>query len=204
MSAQFQSTREAAVQISLDGTQQDGLNAFLKQRAAEQVESRGWNPVNYDLYAVRRDGTELHGPKNIRVDSYSAEQLYGNLQSPVPRFKAAIAHLAANADRIARMDTGAADYDYEATLFWADTARLKEFIGCHPVVSGIVAELLTAHFQVRGTETPPALLGAISAALREAVDARHWSPAVVDRLVDRMEAGGFDTFAPERLRAGHE
>ncbi len=149
------------------------------------------NQLPWELLAV---------PRALRTGAYSAEILYGEVGSDVARFRSTIKLLAGRASKIATLDPEEVEYGHQAALFWAEIGKVKEFIGTTPAISEIAAELRTARFQVLGKDTPPIAMKAVATALLLIAEAKRLDEPLVDRFVETLEAGGFDSFAQDALR----
>jgi hypothetical protein len=103
-------------------------------------------------------------------------------------------------EKVKSLDPGQVEYAHQATLFWAEIGRLKEFIGTSPLISEIVAELRTARFQFLGKDTPPMTIRAMAVALRFVTEAKRLDAGLLDRVVAVLEEGGIDSLAPDSLR----
>jgi len=179
------------------------LQAFVRDDTARRLEAKNLAPSNYELYAVRRNqlaGDEVLGPKTLHVGSYSEDVLYGAIGSETTRFRSAIKALAAAAGKVAAFDPDSVEYGHQATLFWADAGKAKDFIGTTAVISEIAAELRTARFQFLAKDTPGEFMSAMAKALHLVAEAKRLDEALVDRFVETLEAAGFDSFAPDALR----
>jgi len=190
----------------------------------------GISPSYYDLYLVRRNalaGNEILGPKQFHVDqfsettlgglavpsgampsgagrsenaSYPAQLLYGLEGSNLARFRSALKDLVARAEKAAREEPFGVEYTHRVTLFWADIANLKNFVGASPEVTEIVAELRTARFQFLRKDTPPKVMQALAEAVKLISDAPWLDSALIDRMVEIVEAGGVDSMAQDATR----
>ncbi len=168
--------------------------------------------MEYDLFLVRRNdrvGTEIMGPKNFHVGNYSEQtlSLYGVAGSLQPKFRPALRALAQHAHKITQIaveETGPEieriEYFYQVTLFWADIGKLKEFLGISPELSELVTGFLTARFQFIGRDTPVSAMKVLAKALTIAADANRHDTALVDQVVDTLDAGGMDSLAFDVLR----
>lgn len=191
------------IEALLDAKEKNPLTDFIRQETLRSVESAGFAPSSFDIFAVRRNdqvGSEVFGPKPLHVGTYSEEELYGAAGSPLLRFRSAMQSLKATADRTAQLDPDEVEYGHQTALFWADVGRLKDFMGSSTVISEIVAELRTARFQFIAQDTPKSAVQAIVAALSLVVNAQRLDTSLVDRFVDVMESGGIDPLAPAGLR----
>lgn len=174
--------------------------------AIRQLEGKGVSPSDYDVYLVRRNqlvGDEVVGPKTRPSGKYSEEVLYGAAGSPILRFLTAIQALRIRAERAAMMDPEEVEFGHQAALFWAEVGRLKELIGVSPVISEIVAEFRTARFCFLGKDTPRQAIQAMAAALQLVAASKRLDTAIVDRVVEILEAGGIDSLALDALRDSH-
>lgn len=183
------------------------LQAFVKDETGRSLEARGLSLSEYDVYAIRRHklaGDQIMGPIKFHVGNYSEEVLYGAAGSQMTRFRSALQALALRAESISLLDPEQTEYGHQATLFWAELGRLKEFLTASPVISEMVAELRTARFQFLGTDTPVATMRALSSALHLGAEAKRFDTPLVDQMVDLLEAGGVDPLAPDRLRQADE
>ena len=187
----------------LEGRDDNPLLDFLRRESLRRVEAMGSVASEYDIFAVRRNdqlGREVFGPKPLHVGTYSEEALYGAAGSPVVRFRSAIQTLKARAEKTGSVNPEEVEYGHQAALVWAETGRLKEFIGTSSVISELVAELRTARFQFLGKDTPTVVMQAMASALHLIADAKRLDTSLVDRVVEALEAGGIDSLAPDALR----
>lgn len=212
MSNRSLSQKARRVESLFESGNSNSLQVFALQEMTSAIESRGFSPSSYELFAVRKNdqaGQEVLGPKNLHVGNYSEEALYGAASSPLPHFRSAIRTLAARAARAARaasvagLEPDEVEYSYQVTLFWADLGKLKDFLGVSTSVSELVTELLTARFQFIGKDTPASAMKALAQALAISAGAKRLDSAVVERVVDALEAGGIDSLAPDALRHTH-
>src|SRR5260221_4973420 len=167
MATQTLSPTARQVESQLDGSGSSHLNDFLRQESSDKVETKGFAPSNYDVFAVRRNdrlGNEVFGPKHLLVGNYSEEALYGAAGSPVVRFRSAIQSLKVRAERASSVKPEGVEYGHQTGLVWAEVGRLKEFIGTSPAISEIVSELRTARFQFLCKDTPLVAIAAVVAA----------------------------------------
>jgi hypothetical protein len=137
---------------------------------------------------------------NLLDHPSAGESLPGMPRDQASRFRAAVQALSIRAEAAANLSANSVEYGHQVALLWSDIGRLGEFIGASPAISEIVAELRTARFQSIGKDTPPARLHAAASALRHVADAKDLDSATVDRMVEILEDGGFDSMAPDALR----
>lgn len=133
-------------------------------------------------------------------DRYSEEVMYGRRVAVSRQFQASIVSLRGRAERICQLAPDDVEYGYQVALLWADIGRLKEFLGPSPAVTELVAELRTARFQFLGKDTPVAAVQTLLRALGLISNAGRIDTSLVDRVVDILEAGGFDSLAQDELR----
>lgn len=203
MAAQELSPTAQKVEAFLSGSARTHLDNFLRQESSREVEANGLTPTNYDIFAVRRNdqvGSEVFGPKNLHVGTYSEEALYGASGSPLARFRSAIQTLRFRAEAAASMIPDEVEYGHQVAMVWAEIGRLKEFIGISSPISEIVAELRTARFQFLGKDTPVSTARAVASALGLITDAKRFDTVLADRVVKTLEGGGIDSLAPDALR----
>lgn len=204
MSQQTLTGTATGIEELLDQGKGNSLQTYLAEQAAAQAIGRGLAMSEYQHILVRRNpsvGDEIFGPKSIPIGRYSESELYGVAGSPSSRFRTALRALVDQACRAAEQDPEWIEYAHQTTLFWAEVGRLKEFIGTMPVITAIVAELRTARFQFLAKDTPPAAMRVVAKAIQSVADAPRWDTALVDRFVDILELGGFDSLALDALRA---
>ncbi len=92
MATQMLSPSARKIESLLGGSGSSHLDDFLRQESSRELEAKGFVASNYDVFVVRRNdhaGSELFGPKNLRVGTYSEEALYGAAGSPLFRFRSA-------------------------------------------------------------------------------------------------------------------
>jgi len=179
------------------------MQSFLAEKASTGALQAGVPTSHYDHFLLRRNsavGDEIFGPKTIQIGTYSETELYGAAGSPSSRFRAAIQALADNARRVSGLDPETLEFSHRITLLWADMGRLKEFIGTTPIITEIVSELRTARFQFLARDTPREMVMALANALKLLVEARRMDTGLVDRFVETLEQGGFDSLAFDILR----
>jgi hypothetical protein len=199
MNTQFLSPAARQVESRLKSDNLSNLDAFTREFAVHRIEEKGYSASDYIFTAERRNelaGNKTLGSKRLDLGSYSESDLYGASGSPVPRFRLAISNLASKAERVASLWDNETEYAHQAALFWADVGRLKEFLSLSPIVAEIVAELRTARFQVLGKDTPLEFIKAIASALSLAAKAARFDAELIDKMVETMEQGGFDSLAP--------
>jgi hypothetical protein len=137
---------------------------------------------------------------NLLVHRSAGESLPGMARDQAARFRSAVRASSIRAEAAAKLGANSVEYGHQVALLWSEVGRLGEFIGASPAISEIVAELHTARFQCIGKDTPPAQLHAVASALRHVADANNMDSATVDRMVEILEDGGFDSMAPDALR----
>ena len=195
----------AARQIETQFEQRNSnqLQNYLKDETARHLESKGLSPSEYDVYLVRRNqlaGDDVVGPKALHAGRYAEDLLYGAGGSPIARFRSAVQALKVRAEKTGSVSSEDVEYGHQAALVWSDVGRLKEFMGTSPVITEIVAELRTARFQFLGKDTPPTAIQAVASALHLVAEAKRLDTALVDRVVETLDAGGIDSLAPDVLR----
>jgi hypothetical protein len=203
MASQEVSPTARSVEALLNGSVSNHLNEFLKQETAQKIETKGFPPSSYDIFAVRRNdqvGHEIFGPRQLHIGTYSEEELYGASGSPLARFRTAVQALKVRVEAAASMKLDDVEYGHQVALIWAEVGRLKEFIGVSSAISEIVAELRTARFQFLGKDTPLVSLQALASALRLIVEAKRLDSRLVDEMVNALEVGGVDSLAVDTLR----
>jgi hypothetical protein len=174
------------------------LNAFTTQQAIQQLEKKGLSISEYELIARRRNaaGDATFGPMHLNVGVYSERELYGASGSLIPRFRSTILDLAEKAQSICLLDPTEIEYAHRTALFWSDVSNLKVFLGTSSAISELVAEFRTARYQVIGKDTPVNLVKAVGKALDLVSTAARFDSDLVDSVIDTMEDGEFDSFAP--------
>ena len=203
MSRQTISPTAARLENLLSQKSGNSLQDFSREVAHDFVLGKNLSPSDFSLFIVRNTkgvGDEIFGPKPLQVAKYTESELYGASGSSSARFRTALLACAARARQASGTGGEDVEYGHQATLLWAEVGRLKEFVGLTPDVSGMVAALRTARFQYLGKDTPPTAVKAIADAIGLVVEAARWDEALVDRFVDILELGGFDSFAPDALR----
>ena len=207
MNTQFLTPAARQVEVRLTSDNFSNLDAFTRQVAIQKIEEKGYAASEYVFTAERQNalaGKAVLGPKRLDLGRYSEDDLYGASGSPTPRFRLALRDLAGRAEKIGHLAVDETEYAHQVSLFWADVSGLKEFLAISPVIAEIVAELRTARFQVIGKDTPVEFINAVAAALALVAKAPRFDSDLVDQMVERMEQGGFDSWAPDTLRAGNE
>lgn len=194
------------IESQFGSSQPSHLKSFVRQQTLQKIESKGSEPGQYDIYAIRKDanlGDEILGPTPLHVGRFSEKALYGAAGSPVMHFRSSIQELKNQAERAASFDQESIDYGYHAALVWANVGRLKDFIGASPIITEIVAELRTARFQFLGKDTPVAAMQALAEGLALVAKAPRLDSLLVDKLVNILEKGGIDSLAQDALRNAH-
>ncbi len=207
MSTQFLTPAARQVEARLGSDNTSNLDAFTRQVAVTTIEAHGFASSDYIFTAERRNdlaGNAVLGPKRLHLGKYSEAQLYGASGSPIPRFRFALRALASNAVKISMLDPDAVEYAHQVALFWADIGKLKDFLSVTPVISEIVAELRTARYQMLGKDTPVVFIKAVAEGLNLVASAPRFDTELVDSMVETMERGGFDSFAPNALKSSDE
>ena len=182
------------------------LPSFLKSEASNVIDSKRSETSKYAMYLVRESpntGPEIFGPTRIHGDTYTSEQLYGAVKSPIPHFRSKLRGLEAKAGEITKCEEYAAEYFYEVTLFWAEVGKLSEFLGASREVDEIITNLTTARFLFLGKDTPMAAIEAVGAAMKLATTANRITFAVADQVADVLEAAGLDLLVVDSLRDPH-
>ena len=204
MDRQTLSSHDSKMEHLLAQSGSNPVQRFVSKQAQTRVESLSASPSSYDLYVVRKNpqaGGEIFGPARIHVGTYSTDELYGPTGSRLQQFRDAISALARHAATIVQLDGDSLEWAHQCTLFWVELGTLRTFLGTSATLSEIIAELRTARFQYLGKDTPVTAMKAMANALGLLVDAPRWDGALVDRFIDILESGGFDSLAPEALRA---
>lgn len=172
----------------------------VKRDASRQLADKGIAASNYEFYAVRSNvqvGSEIFGPHKLHLGAYDEDTLYGKHTSPAFRFRDAGKRLAAHAQSCANLSEEPLEYAHQTVLLWSEVGQLKDFFGVADEIDELVAALRTARFQFLRNDTPPSVAVALAEALGWIAQAPAIDLALVDRVVDRLEAAGIDTFAQD-------
>lgn len=194
------------IEVQLQRRNSNPLQDYLNDEATRHLQEKGLGPSDYDMFLVRRNqfaGSEVFGPNAWHAGKYNEKTLYGAAGSPIFRFRSAIQALKILADKAKSIDPENVEYGHQATLFWSEVGKLKDFVGLSPVISEIVAEMRTARFQYLEKDTPLPALDAVAEALRLLTEANRLDPELVDVVVSILEEGGIDSLAQEGLREAH-
>lgn len=193
------------VEALLDSGDPNRLDDYLRHESQQRIEAFGSFPSQYDVFVVRRNsqlGDEVFGPKRLHVGAYPEAVLYGAAGSPLARFRSAIQAIGNRAARAQSVSSQDVEYGHQTALLWAEIGRLKDFVGTHPTVSEIVAELRTARFQFLGKDTPVQVIEALVGALGLVAEASRFDAALADRVAELLQAGGVDSLVVDALRDG--
>lgn len=178
----------------------------LKRDSSRQLADEGVAASNYELYAVRHNvqaGSEIFGPHKLHLGAYDEDALYGKHTSPAFRFRDAIKRLTANAQRCAHLGAEPLEFAHQMVLLWSEIGQLKDFLGVADEIDELVAALRTARFQFLRCDTPPEVAGALAEAFGWIAHAGVLDVTLIDRVVDRLEAAGIDTFAQDATKGGN-
>lgn len=172
----------------------------LKRDASRQLADEGLVASNYELYAVRsnvQSGSEIFGPHKLHLGAYDEDALYGKHTSPAFRFRDAVKRLAAHAQRCTNLSEDPLEFAHQVVLLWSEIGQLKDFLGVADEIDELVAALRTARFQFLRNDTPSNVVVALAEALGWIVQTPVLDVTFVDRVGDRLEAAGIDTFAQD-------
>lgn len=187
----------------LDRPEDNYAKQRVRELASQSPAAQQLRAATYDLVLVRRHdsvGDEVFSQRNVPLGKYSEHDLYGEKGSPVVAFKNALDSLHAHAERIIKLEAASLEYTHQVTLFWANSGRLKTFLGVNSAISELVAEVRTARFQFIGKDTPAAMIRALAAGLKRVIDAPRMDSSTVDCFVETLEAAGFDSLVIDANR----
>lgn len=202
MSQQILRPKAAALERFLAASDSGTLLESLKRDASRQLADAGVAASNYDFYAVRRNaqaGSEVFGPHQLHIGAYDEETLYGKYASPAFRFRDAIKRLAVHARHCVGASDDPLEFAHRAVLLWSEIGQLKDFFGIADEIDEIIAALRTARFQFLRRDTPTDVISGLAESLDWIAQAPAMDVALVDRVVDRLEAVGVDTFAQDAI-----
>jgi hypothetical protein len=185
------------IETDLDSSKNSSVKSYLRQDAFKKLEDDGFVPAHYNVFATR---SHPSGNEIIPLGSYTESTLLAKAFNPQGRFVAALRNVSDKAESILSLDPTDIQYCNDTTLFWADVVALKSFLGSSLVIDEILAELLTARFQMLRRDTPPEFLRAIREGLKIVLSTKTLDTTLVIRMVTAFDQGGFDSFAPEALR----